>query len=149
MRGRGEGEYWSDDLQPQASAERLAQPFGQNRVVNEDMQAVGVGGEKIGEYDGRKRPCAGQIKPAEDTAQVAVAGAVGDQGHTAPTVLAQVRAQQWANADTVGGFDKCGCSVEIIRIGERETGVTVSGGLVKQGVGAGRAFQERIPAMRM
>ena len=48
--------YWSDDLQPQAPAERLAQPFGQNRVVNEDVQTVGVRGKKIGEYDGRKRP---------------------------------------------------------------------------------------------
>lgn len=67
------GEGWGggkrpDDLQPQPSAERLAQSFGQNRVVNEDVQAVGVRGKEIGEYDGRKGADARQVKPAEDTA---------------------------------------------------------------------------------
>jgi hypothetical protein len=73
-----------DDLQPQPAAEDVAQPASQVGVVDEQVQALGVLGEQLGQFaPGLGLARLGQLHPADDAAQVAVAVVVGDQRHGA------------------------------------------------------------------
>src|SRR5262245_58788218 len=108
---------WSHNFQPEAWAERVAQLFGQRRIVNEDVQPVGVFVQTVRQAsEGRQlsverqsrwlftrradalRSPVGDVEPADDAAQVAVAGRVGYEGDASPGRLSQTSAEDWPDA---------------------------------------------------
>jgi hypothetical protein len=130
-------------LQPQAIAQRVAQPPGQGQVIDEDVEPVGI----FRKQRGQLLACGTQVQAAEDAAQAPVACRFRDQCHAARPLVLQAGAQERPDALLPRQLGERHGAVQVVGVGQRQGRVPARRGAGQERLGTGHGFQQGVPAV--
>src|SRR5439155_2405811 len=116
---------------------------GEALVLYQDMQPGGVVGEKI--FQARR--FTGQVETAENPAQAAIAGRLGNEGNAMRLFLPQARPKQRTHTKTLGFFHERDGAVKVVGIGQRKRCIAACRRTLQQARKTAGAFEKGIPAM--
>jgi hypothetical protein len=87
------------------------------------------------------------MQPAENAAQAAIPGRLGNEGDTAGAVVSQTSAQEGQDSMPMRFLREPHGPIQVVRIGQGQSRVTIRRRPFTQRLRTGNAFEERIPAM--
>ena len=116
----------------------------QGEVLDQNVQAFGTAKEQIGEVN---RFVGMEVQATEDSAQVAVADRLADQGHAVFVSMTQTGSQEGPYTILGGTIHEGRGAIQVVGIGQGERGVAERRRPFQESLRSRDAFKEGIPAV--